>query len=59
MGPRRGSLGASFIPVDWRVKVFGLSGLVDRPSENMFVHTITMSGCMYRQYHYPPFYYHA
>ena len=56
MGPRRGYLGASFILEDWRVRVIWSSGLVDRPSKRMYVHTITLSGCMERRSRYTPFY---
>ena len=46
MGPLRGSLGASFVSADWRVRVLWSSGLVDRPSDLLYVHTITLSRCM-------------
>ena len=35
MGPMRGSLGASFVPADWQVKVFWLSGIVDIPYDRL------------------------
>ena len=55
-GREGGSLGASFILADWRVRVFWLSGIIDRPSDRLHVHTIPMSGCMGRRSHYrrPP-----
>ena len=55
MGPWRGSLGASFVSADWKVRVFWLSGLIDRPSDRMYVLTIPMCGCMYRHSSYIPF----
>ena len=51
MGPWRGSLGASIESADWRVRVFWSYGLVDRPSDRLYVHTIPMSGCMDRHSH--------
>ena len=47
MGPiRGGSLGASFVSADWRVRVFWSSGLVDRPYDCLYVRTIPLFGCM-------------
>ena len=34
------------------MSVFWLSGLVDRPSDCMYVHTIPLSGCMDRRSQY-------
>ena len=48
------SLGTSMVLVDWQVRVFGPSILVDRPSDHLYVRTITMSGCMGRRSHYKP-----
>ena len=48
-GPRSGSLVASLVPVGWQVRVFGISGLIDRPSDHMYVRTIPLSGCMCRR----------
>ena len=45
-GPWRGSLGASLVSADSRVRVFWLSGLVDRPSERLYVHTYVILLCM-------------
>ena len=45
-GTWRGGLGASFVSVDWRVRVFWCSGLVYRPSERLYVRTIPLAGCM-------------
>ena len=50
--PWRGSLGASFLSADWQVTVFWSSGLVDRPSDCLYVRNITLSGCMDRRYGY-------
>ena len=38
----------SVVPLDWQVRVFGSSDLVDRPSVCLSVRTIPMSGCMDR-----------
>ena len=51
-GQGGGSLGALIIVADWWVRVFGMSCLADRPSSHMYVHTITLSRCMYRPYNY-------
>ena len=53
--PKRGSLGASFVSVYWRVRVIWLSGLVDRPSDRMHVLTINLYEYMYRRSCYIPF----
>ena len=45
-GMRRWYLGASFVATDWRVRVFGPPGLLDRLSDRMYVHNIPISGCM-------------
>ena len=45
---KRGVLGASFVTADWQVRMFGLSGLVDRPYKRMYVRTIPLFRCMYR-----------
>ena len=51
-GTRRRFLGASFVLVDWQVMLFWLFGLVDRPSDRLYVRTIPLSGCMDRRFHY-------
>ena len=38
------------------MRVFCLSGLVDRPSDRLYVRNIPMSGYMERLSHYIPFY---
>ena len=43
-----GSLGASFVPTDWRVRVFELSALIDRTSDRFSIWTITLYGCIGR-----------
>ena len=43
-------MGALFLPTGWRLRVFGPSGFVDRPSEHIYVRTIPLSGCMDRCY---------
>ena len=43
------SLGALSILADWGVRVFGLSGLIDKYSYNMYVRTITLSESMNRR----------
>ena len=35
---------APFVPVDWRAREFGTYGLIDIPSNHMYVCTIPMSG---------------
>ena len=40
------SLGASSIPADWILRVFELSGIIDRPSDHISVRTIPMSESM-------------
>ena len=44
MGPEGWSLGASFELADLQVRVFRLSGLVDRMSEHLYVCNIPLSG---------------
>ena len=39
-------------PEDWQVRVFMPSGIIDTPSDRMYVWTIPMSGCMDRLYCY-------
>ena len=51
-GPRRGSLGVSFLLSDWQVRVFCLSGFVDRTYDRLYVHTISLSGFMERRSRY-------
>ena len=56
-GPRRGVPGgASFLLLDWQVRVFWSSGIVDRPSGRMYIRNFPLSGCMDRCYHHIPFY---
>ena len=50
--PRSGSLGALFVPVDFRIRLFASSGLTDRPSEGLSIQTIPLSGYMYRRSRY-------
>ena len=50
-----GSLWALFVASDWRVRVFVMSVLVDRPSGHLYVHTTPLSGYIDRRYHYIPF----
>ena len=45
-GPRSRSLEASFVPVDWRVRVFGPSVIVNIPSDRLYVRNIPLYGCM-------------
>ena len=49
MRPRRESLGELFVPVDFQVRVFGTSGIVDRMPEHMSIHNIHIYGCMNRR----------
>ena len=42
-GPLNMSLGVLFVLADWQVGMFGLSGIVDRPSDRLFVWNITLS----------------
>ena len=37
---------------DWQVRVFGTSGIVDKPYERLYMITITLSGDMDRRSHY-------
>ena len=39
-------LGALLVPMDWQVRVFGLSGIFDRPSDCLYVSTIPQCGFM-------------
>ena len=41
-GLRSGSWGALLVPADWQVRVFGLFGIVDRPSERLYIHNIPL-----------------
>ena len=50
-GPWSGSIGASFVPTDWWVRVFGPSCIVYIPSDRLYIQTIPLSGCMYRHSH--------
>ena len=45
----------SFVPADWKVRVFGLSGIVDRIFEHLSVWTVTWSRCVYRRSGYMMF----
>ena len=47
-----GSLRALFVPAYWKVRVLRTYGIVDRPSDLMYVHNIPLYGCMYRCYRY-------
>ena len=55
-GTRRGSLGTLFVLADWQVRVFWSSGLVDRPSDLLYIRTIFLSEWMDRISRYIPFY---
>ena len=59
MGVRRGYLGVSFVLADWQVRVFWSSGIVDRPSDCLYIRIILISGCTYRLSRYIPFSYQA
>ena len=52
MGMWSRSLGASFVPADWQMRVFGPSGIIDRSYDRLYVRTIPLSGCMGRCSHY-------
>ena len=52
MGSWSRSLRVSFVSADWRLGVFCLSGLVDRPSNLLYLRNIPLSGCMGRRSHY-------
>ena len=56
-GGEMGSLSASFVLADWRVRVFRPSVIVDRPSKFMYVNNIPLSGCMDKCYHNFPFFF--
>ena len=51
-GSIRGSLGASLVPLDWQVRVFRSSGIVDIPSDHLSAWNIPLSGYMDRRSHY-------
>ena len=44
--------GALFVLAGWRVRVFGLSGLVDKPYDRLSIWTIFLSRFMDRIYRY-------
>ena len=48
-GPLNGSLGASFVAADFQVRVLNPFGLVDGPSDCLYVHIIPLTGCMDRR----------
>ena len=48
IGLWRVSLGVSLVPAYWQVRVFGLSYIVNRPSNCLHVRTILLSRCMDR-----------
>ena len=52
MGPRRGSLGASYVSADWRVREVWSSGLVYIMYDRLYVCTIPLPGCMDRRSRY-------
>ena len=54
MDTQSGYLGTLFVLADWQVRVFESSGLVDRLSSCMYVHTIPLSGCTDRCSRYTP-----
>ena len=52
-GPWSGrSLGASSVASDWQLRLFGFSGLIDRPSDCLCVSTIPLYGYMDRHSRY-------
>ena len=55
-GTLSGSLGGFLVLEDWQVRVFGKSGIVDRPSDRLYVRTIPQYGYMNRRYRYIPYY---
>ena len=57
MWTNSGSQGASFVPADCQVKVFGSPGFADRSSGCLSVRTIPLYGFIYRLSRYIPFYY--
>ena len=56
MGPSRRSQGYLFVFLDWQVRLFGPSGIVDWTTDHMYVRTIPLYGCMYRYSLCIPFY---
>ena len=48
-------MNASFVPADWRVRMFKTSVIVDRPSDRLSIWTIPLHGCMYRCSYYTTF----
>ena len=49
-GPcKGGSLGSFFVSADWQVRVLWSSGIVDRLTDILYVHTIPLAGCMDRR----------
>ena len=49
MGSWSGSQGALAVPSDWQVRVFWMSGLIDRQSDRLYISTIPLYGCMDRR----------
>ena len=54
-GPWTGSLGGASVPSYWQVRVFGSSGIVDRPCDHLYVITIPLYRYMDRRYCYIQF----
>ena len=52
IGPRRESLGALFMSVDWKVRLLRKSDFIDRPYDGLTIQTITISGRMTRRSRY-------
>ena len=56
-GAVQGSRVALFVSADWQVRMFWLYGILDIPYDRLYLHTITLSGCMdicscYIQFYY-------
>ena len=53
---RISSLMVSFVPADWRLRVFESSGGTDRMSDHIYIRTNPLYGFMKRRSCYVPFY---
>ena len=51
-GPKKGSRGMLLVLADWQVRVFWSSGIIDTPSDRMYLHNISLYGCIDRHYCY-------
>ena len=57
MGPWSGSLEELFVALDWQLRVFWLSGIINIPSDHIYACTIPLYRCMERRSYYTLSYY--